>query len=63
MVGGKPVAELMTRNPISVRADALAAEAVKTIGSHRVDDVVVLDEEGKPVGLVDTQDLARLKIV
>lgn len=63
MVGGKSVAELMTRNPISVQADALAAEAVKTIGSHRVDDVVVLDEEGRPVGLVDTQDLARLKIV
>ncbi|MEP4078069.1 KpsF/GutQ family sugar-phosphate isomerase [Haloferula sp.] len=63
MVGAKPVAELMTRGPISVSADSLAAEAVKTIGSHRVDDVVVLDSEGKPVGLVDTQDLARLKIV
>ena len=63
MVGGKKVADLMTRDPISVQADALAAEAVKTIGAHRVDDVVVLDEDGKPVGLVDTQDLARLKIV
>jgi arabinose-5-phosphate isomerase len=63
MVGHKGVAQLMTRNPISVSADALAAEAVKTIGSHRVDDIVVLDADGKPVGLVDTQDLARLKIV
>lgn len=63
MVGGKPVAELMTRGPICVSADSLAAEAVKTIGSHRIDDVVVLDAEGKAVGLVDTQDLARLKIV
>ncbi len=62
-VGDRPVAELMTRNPISVAADALAAEAVQTIGSHRVDDVVVLDAEGHPVGLIDTQDLARLKIV
>ncbi|MCH7228466.1 SIS domain-containing protein [Haloferula sp. A504] len=62
-VGSKPVAALMTRDPISVSADALAAEAVKTIGSHRIDDVVVLDAEGRPVGLIDTQDLARLKIV
>ena len=62
-VGDKPVAELMTRDPISVSADALAAEAVQTIGSNRVDDVVVLDTDGKPVGLIDTQDLARLKIV
>jgi len=63
LVGQKRVADLMTRDPISVQADALAAEAVKTIGAHRVDDVVVLDSDGKPVGLVDTQDLARLKIV
>lgn len=62
-VGDKPVADLMTRRPVSVRADALAAEAVKTIGSHRIDDVVVLDADGRPVGLIDTQDLARLKIV
>ena len=62
MVGGKAVADLMTRGPICVSADSLAAVAVKTIGSHRVDDVVVLDAAGKPVGLVDTQDLARLKI-
>ena len=53
----------MTRDPISVEADALAAEALKTIGDHRVDDVVVLEADGRPVGLIDTQDLARLKIV
>lgn len=63
MVGERPVAELMTRDPITVSAEALAAEAVKTIGENRIDDVVVLDPDGCPVGLVDTQDLARLKIV
>lgn len=63
LVGDKPVAGLMTRNPISVAADSLAAEAVRTIGSHRIDDVVVLDADGRAVGLVDTQDLARLKIL
>jgi arabinose-5-phosphate isomerase len=63
LVGDRPVADFMTRKPISVDADSLAVEAVQTIGSHRVDDVVVLDAEGRAVGLVDTQDLARLKIV
>lgn len=63
LVGDQPVASLMTRNPVCVSADSLAVEAVKTIGSHRVDDVVVVDAEGRAVGLVDTQDLARLKIV
>lgn len=62
-LGDKPVAQLMTRKPITVRADALAVEVLKTIGDNRIDDIVVLDEGGKPVGLIDTQDLARLKIV
>jgi arabinose-5-phosphate isomerase len=63
LLGEKPVAALMTRRPITVRADALAVEVLKTIGDNRIDDIVVLDEAGKPVGLIDTQDLARLKIV
>jgi arabinose-5-phosphate isomerase len=63
LLGDKPVAGLMTRKPITVRADSLAVEVLKTIGDNRIDDIVVLDEDGKPVGLIDTQDLARLKIV
>ncbi|MFT4175277.1 MAG: KpsF/GutQ family sugar-phosphate isomerase [Luteolibacter sp.] len=63
LLGGKPVASLMTRNPITVEADSLAVEALNTIGRSRIDDVVVVDETGKPVGLIDTQDLARFKIV
>jgi arabinose-5-phosphate isomerase len=63
LLGEKPVASLMTRNPITVRSDSLAVEVLKTIGKNRIDDIVVLDGDRKPVGLIDTQDLARLKIV
>ena len=62
LLGGKPVAGLMTRRPITVQAEALAVEAVRTLGQNRIDDIVVIDTEGRPVGLVDTQDLARLRI-
>lgn len=62
-LGDKSVALLMTTHPVTVRADALAVEVLKTIGENRIDDIVVLDTAGKPVGLIDTQDLARLKIV
>jgi arabinose-5-phosphate isomerase len=62
-LGSQAVARFMTRQPVTVRASSLAVQAVNTIGSHRIDDVVVLDDEGMPVGLVDTQDLARLRIV
>jgi arabinose-5-phosphate isomerase len=63
LLGGKPVASLMTRNPITVRANALAVEVLRTLGKNRIDDIVVMDSNDKPVGLIDTQDLARLKIV
>ncbi len=63
LLGSKPVADLMTRKPITVQADSLAVEVLKTLGENRIDDIVVLDDSGEPVGLIDTQDLARLKIV
>lgn len=63
LLGDKPVAQLMTRHPITVQADALAVEVLTTIGKNRIDDIVVLDANQKPVGLIDTQDLARLKIL
>jgi arabinose-5-phosphate isomerase len=62
-LGALPVADLMTRNPISLTEDSLAVEAVKKVGEKRIDDIVVVDGSGKPVGLIDAQDLARLKLV
>ena len=53
----------MTPGPISISSSALAAEALRVIAEHRIDDVVVINSEGQPVGLIDSQDLARLKIV
>lgn len=62
-IGARPITEFMTRGPVSIPQDALAAEALQVIGQNRIDDLVVVDSAGLPVGLVDSQDLARLKIV
>jgi arabinose-5-phosphate isomerase len=62
-LGALPVADLMTRNPICLTEDSLAVEAVKKVGEKRIDDIVVINAEGRPVGLIDAQDLARLKLV
>lgn len=62
-LGTRPVAALMTRNPIALTEDSLAVEAVKQVGEKRIDDIVVIDSEGRPVGLIDAQDLARFKLV
>ena len=62
-VGSRPVEDLMTRNPIFVEADKHAVAAVKILRERRIDDLVVLDAERRPVGLIDTQDLVRLKLI
>jgi len=58
-----PVSSVMSKAPIYVDADKLAVVAVKALRDKRIDDLVVLNAEKNPVGLIDTQDLIRLKLI
>jgi arabinose-5-phosphate isomerase len=62
-IAHREVKIFMTAKPVSIHPDKLAAEVLTTLQNVRVDDIVVIDDEGKPVGMVDTQDLTRMKIV
>ena len=53
----------MTPNPMSVREDLYAAELLKLFGSRKIDDLVVCDAQGRVVGMVDIQDLPRMKVL
>ena len=57
-----PVESLMTRNPITVKADCLAADVLRVFEKHNIDDLLVVDKKGRLVGAVDIQDLPQLKI-
>jgi arabinose-5-phosphate isomerase len=59
----QPLEQVMTRNPICIREDALAAEAVKVFNERNIDDLIVVNAKREPVGLVDSQDLPKLKIM
>jgi arabinose-5-phosphate isomerase len=59
----RPLQSVMTRSPICVRDDALAAEALKVFNERNIDDLVVINAKHQPVGLVDLQDLPKLKIM
>ncbi len=61
--GKKPVCEVMTKNPIHVTSDKLVGEVLRILEDHRIDDLVVIDDEGLPCGMIDTQDLTRVQIV
>jgi arabinose-5-phosphate isomerase len=62
-IAARPVSEFMTPKPVTIQAGKLAAEVLATLEHHRVDDIVVVNEQGEPVGMVDTQDLTRLRLV
>jgi arabinose-5-phosphate isomerase len=58
-----PVARFMTRGPKAVSADALVVDALRLFEAHRIDDLIAVDGQGRPAGLVDSQDLPKLRIV
>jgi arabinose-5-phosphate isomerase len=59
----RPLIKVMTRNPICIRAEALAVEALKIFNERNIDDLIVVNARREPVGLVDSQDLPKLKIM
>jgi len=59
----RPVRDFMTKNPKCIRDDALAVEALRIFEKNKVNALIAVDAEGRPVGLLDGQDLPRLRIV
>jgi len=62
-IGERLVADLMTLNPVTVHKDKLSVEVLNLLERHRIDDLVVIDDNNVPVGIVDSQDLTRLKLL
>jgi arabinose-5-phosphate isomerase len=54
---------VMTKKPIAIREDALAVEALKIFNERNIDDLIVVNSHHEPVGLVDSQDLPKWKIM
>ena len=59
----RPVAEVMTKHPKHLTVDDLVRDAVRLVRERRLDEIPVIDHEGKPVGMVDVQDLIAMKVV
>jgi arabinose-5-phosphate isomerase len=53
----KPIGEICSKNPLTVSSTQLAQEASRIIQEKKVDQLIVVDDTGVPVGLVDIQDL------
>ncbi len=57
-----PVRGAMTRTPVTVREATLVAEALRILKDRKIDEVPVLDARGRPVGMLDVQDLLEIGV-
>ena len=57
MLDARTAADLMVRNPISLRAEASVTEAMTLFTEKRITAAPVIDEAGRPLGVVSHSDL------
>ena len=55
-----PIDAVMVKNPKTLTVDTLVADAQKLMKEHRIDEVPVVDDAGRPIGVLDVQDLLEV---
>jgi len=58
-----PIAQVMTRNPITIASSALAMEAARLMEVHKINALLVLDDARRVVGALNIHDLLRARVV
>ncbi len=65
--GGKglelPIGQVMIANPRRLADTALVRDAVQMFREFRIDEIPVVDSAGRPLGLIDVQDMVALKVI
>ena len=56
----KPIKTVMTRSPRCILNHLLARDALELLSSFKIDQVVVIDDDNKPNGIIDIQDIAQI---
>ena len=59
----RDVGSVMSKNPKRVKLGDLAVEAGKVMQEFKIDELVVIDKDDCPVGLIDIQDLLKVGLV
>jgi arabinose-5-phosphate isomerase len=59
----KKASEIMTKNPRSIRPDQLATEGMHIVEVFKIGELPVLDDDGRPVGMLMMKDLFKAGIV
>ncbi len=62
-IRGLTIADAMTKNPRLIAADAMAVDAALIMDKHRLNQILVADDQGKLVGATHMHDLMAAKVV
>jgi arabinose-5-phosphate isomerase len=55
-----PIHTVMTRNPATVTIGSRLPAAVELLASRKISELPVVDEQGKPVGMIDITDIVGM---
>jgi arabinose-5-phosphate isomerase len=56
----RPIAEVMTRDPVTISLGSRVADAVEILRRRKISELPVVDAAGRPAGLIDITDLIGL---
>jgi arabinose-5-phosphate isomerase len=62
-VDAEVLRNVMTKRPKTLRPERLASEALRILKENKIDELPVIDDEGRPIGMVDVQDILDVELV
>lgn len=62
-VRDQPVSRVMTRQPVTIALGQLAAAALQQMESKKINGLLVVDEQQRPLGAINMHDLLRAGVV
>jgi len=59
----REIKDVMTKNPMTLKKGCLAVEALRILQEYKIDEIPIVDEKGRAIGLVDVQDLLKAGLI
>jgi arabinose-5-phosphate isomerase len=59
----RKVKDVMTKNPRTIKKGCLAVEALRILQEYKIDEIPIVDEKLRVIGLVDVQDLLKAGLI
>ncbi|MCL1038588.1 KpsF/GutQ family sugar-phosphate isomerase [Shewanella corallii] len=58
-----PIAQVMTRNCVTLGSNVLAAQALKVMDEKNINGLIIIDEQQRPVGALNMLDMVKAGVI